>query len=428
MRQEDSATPYLIGAKRPFNPVQGLFPNLPLWIIPGCIFFNFILCYLNTNVFTISVPMIILCEIILVGMAMAYGCFQIDRLKLFWLIVLGAQAVLILILSFAREEFLMKPLRDMMIMSVFVILGLSSKSLNPVKMLFIMSSVMAVVALYEAFFVESFVKVFDIRQFYVEKGVLGEDYFTPLNLSASGMRPNQRFLIDIPGIHRISSVYLEPVSLGFFGFILGLFFLSIRNDIKRIVYILGLVFAYFFIWMSDARMAFGSLTLMIFLRPLMVRFDHRFAAAIFPAIFALCTVIYLTGALDTVGEGLGARVLDTMKRLATVDFYMLIGLTDSKLFTEDSAFAKLLFNQGFLGFLLYWLPPILFLRRLPDQAKIYLFGVSIFLSFGFMLSSAIFTIKTAALLWFLYGYLIVKYGDQVGKDDKTLRKLVDEPA
>jgi len=426
--RRDSASPYFTGIKQPFNPVQGLFPSLPLWIIPGCIFFNFILCYVNTNIMTISVPMIILCEIILVGMAMAYGCFQIDRLKFFWLVILGAQAVLILILSLAREEFLMKPLRDMMIMSVFVILGLSSKSLNPVKMLLIMSGAMAIVALYEAFYVESFVKVFDIRQFYVEKGVLGEDYFTPLNLSASGMRPNQRFLIDIPGIHRVSSVYLEPVSLGFYGFILGLFFVSIRNDLKRSLYVIGLVFAYFFIWMSDARMAFGSLTLMIFLRPLLVRFDHQFAVLVFPAIFALSTIIYLTGMLDTAGEGLGARVLDTMKRLATVDFYMLIGLTDSKLFTEDSAFAKLLFNQGLLGFLLYWLPPIFFLKRLPDQAKIYLFGLSIFLSFGFMLSSAIFTIKTAALLWFLYGYLIIRYGDQVTTDSKILRKSVDERA
>jgi len=373
----------------------------------------------------ISVPMIIACEIVLIGMAMAYGCFQIDRLKLFWLVVFAVQAVLIIILSLARDEFLMRPFRDMMILSIFLILGLSSKQLNPVKMIMIISPIMVIAALYEAFFVESFVKIFDIRQFYVEKGVLGDDYFTPLNLSASGMRPNQRFLLDIPGIHRVSGVYLEPVSLGFYGFIIGLFFVSLRNDLSRLTYIIGLIFAYFFIWISDARMAFGSLTLMVFLRPFLARIDHRFAAAIFPFIFALCTVIYLSGFLDTAGEGLGARVLDTMKRLSTVDFMMIIGLTDSQLFTEDSAFAKLLFNQGVLGFLLYWLAPIFFMRRLPEQAKIYLFGLSLFLSFGFMLSSAIFTIKTAALLWFLYGYLIVRYAPITPENTYILRKNMD---
>lgn len=384
---------------------RGLTDYVPYFILPACVLFNFFLCFLNTKVMVVSIPMIIACEMVLMGMSVLYGFFHLTRAKMYWLGVMALQLILMLVLSFARDELLMKPIRDMIIMPVFVVLGLSASRLKPVPMVLWLSVLIAIIALWEAYFVESFTQYFNIRQYYVEKGVLQEDYFAPLDLVASGIRPNSRYLLDLP-FHRLSSIFLEPVSLGFFGFVIGLFFIAVKKSVSFATFIAGLVLAYFMIIVSDARMAFGALTLSLALRPLLARLDHHFAALIFPAIFFLSMIIYITEIFGTTGEGIGWRIEDTFRKLSRMDLDLFIGLTAYQHSAEDSALLKIFQFQGILGLMIYWLAPIFFMRRLAPEPKIYLFGVTIFLSFGFMLSAAILTIKTAAMLWFLYGYLI----------------------
>lgn len=378
----------------------------PYFILPATVLFNFVLCFINTRVFTISVPMVIACEIVLVGASFAYGFMVLTRAKLYWLMIMALQLTLMLLLSLARDEFLMKPIRDMIIMPVFVVMGLASVRIKPVPLMFGMCIMLAVVAMWEAYFLDTYIEYFNVRRYYVEKGVLSEDHFIPLDLAASGMRPNESYLLNLP-FHRLSSVFLEPVSLGFFGFIAGLFFVAMKRNLSKKVYIGGLLLAYFLIVVSDARMAFGSLTIMLLMRPFFARIDHRFAALAFPIILFISFLIYLSEAFGTTGEGIGWRLDDTMKKLSVMNLDLFTGLSTKKYSAEDSGLLKVFQFQGILGVLLYWLAPVLFMRRLKEEPKIYLFGISIFLSFGFMISAAILTIKTAAFLWFLYGYLVV---------------------
>lgn len=384
------------------------FDNLPYYLVPGCIFFNFFLCYVNTRVHDVSVTMVVLSEIILIGLSVYAGFLKIDRVKLFWLMVMGIQIVLLMLLSVAKEELLMKPIRDVIIMPIFIVLGLSAWRLNTTKMLFWLTGIIFVITLFEGFYLAEFIDYFNIMKYYIGKGGLPEDFVSPWALSASGMRPNERFLMDLP-FHRVSSVFLEPVSLGFYGFITGLYFVAVKKDVKRVTYVTGLVFAYLLIWFSDARMAFGTLSLMILARPLLAMLDHRLSALIFPAILVVSSMIYISGIFGTMGEGIGWRINDTMSKLSVMDLDLLLGVTTHRLHAEDSGLLKILQFHGLFGFMLYWLAPIFFMRRMPEAPKIYLFGLTMFLAFGFMISAAILTIKTAALLWFLYGYLIAKY-------------------
>lgn len=387
------------------------------FILPACVLFNFFLCYLNTNIMAVSVPMIIACEMVLVGMSTLLGFFTLTRAKLYWLGVIVLQLSLMMALSLARDEFLMKPIRDLIIMPVFVVLGLTAARMKPVPMILWLSALIALVAMWEAYFLETFTQYFNIRQYYVDKGVLPDDQFVPLDLAASGVRPNQRYILDLP-FHRLSSVFLEPVSLGFFGFISGLFFVAMKKAVTFKAFIAGMILSYFLIVISDARMAFGALTLVLLMRPVFARIDHRFAALIFPSIFILGAVIYLTQALGLGEEGIGWRINDTFKKLSVMDFDLFMGLSTKTYYAEDSALLKTFQYQGILGLMIFWLAPILFMRRLSEEPRIYLYGMTIFLSFGFMISSAILTIKTASFLWFLYGYLIAW---SVRKEEETLR-------
>lgn len=382
-----------------------LMDRLPYFILPACVVFNFFLCLLNTVAFNISIPMIIACEVVLVGLSVAYGFFTITRAKLYWLAIMGIQLALMLLLSVARDEFLMKPIRDLIIMPVFMVLGLSAARIKIAPMLIWLSLVIAVIAMWEGFALEQFTSYFNIRQYYVDKGVMEEDQFVPGDLIVSGFRPSESFLLDLP-FHRLSSVFLEPVSLGFFGFISGLYFLAMKRNMSLKTFLFGLFLAYFLILISDARMAFMSLTLMIIIRPFAARIDHRFAALIFPGILIIAFIIYITEMFGTTGEGIGWRVDDSMKKLSEMSFDLFLGLSTDTYYAEDSALLKIFQFQGILGLLLYWLAPVFFMRRMAEEPRIYLYGITIFLSFGFIISSAILTIKTASLLWFLYGYLV----------------------
>lgn len=381
------------------------FPGL---VIAGCLLFNFLLCFANTHLLHLSGAYVILSELILVGCALTFSLRHIDRRKMYWLVVLYLQAVLLIVLSIAKEEILAKPLRDVLILPVFMLLGLSACKTRFTPILLALTGLVALVALYEALWVESFLNWFNVREYFIAKGADNDFSFTETDLFVSGIRPGGRFLLDF-GFHRVSSVFLEPVSLGFYGFIVGAYAVAVRERMQRRQYMALMALALFLVWIADGRMALGALAVMWAARPLFARLDHRMSLFIFPALFLLSAVIYTWELMSFDGQGTGARIFSTMSKLGELDVPILFGLSHFPGLTVDSALLDLLNNHGIFGFLLFWLSPILFRGSLPREARIYLFGVSLFLAFGFLFSAAIFTIKTAALLWFIYGYLIIKY-------------------
>lgn len=381
---------------------------MPPAVVGLCLFFNFFLCFINTNVATISSVEIILCEMILVGMAAVAGFYRIDRLKLFWLVVLFAQILLIFALSALNGDLLAKPLRDIIIVPVFIALGLAAYRIDFTRILLCFGGLVVVAALCEAFLTHSYLSVFNIREFYVAKGILEEGKpITDIDVFASGVRPGGRFLLDIPGVHRVSSVFLEPVSLGFYAFISGAYIIAVKDSVSKSAYVAGLAMSMILIWLSDARMALGALLLTWALRPLLVRLDHRLSVLILPLLFLIAYILEIGEFLGTTGEGVGARIHSTLGVLddTTLEIFMGVSKYESP-FVADSGLGYLINDQGFLGLLLFWLPPIFFLRDMPKEGRIYMFGIGFYLALGMLLSQAIFTIKTAALLWFCYGYIV----------------------
>lgn len=382
--------------------------NIPAVILTGCVVFNFFLCLVHTNLSLFSSSWIIGCEIILVGSAFVFSIREIDKYKIYWLCILAAQLLLFLFASAAKEEILAKSFRDILLMPVFVMLGLSSVKLNMTKFAIMLLSFTTIIALWETAFTQTFLQIFNFRDYFIAKGTLDEDFLLPLNTFASGVRPDGRFILDIPNLHRISSVFLEPVSLGFFSFIVGLYAISVSKYISRVSYIFVLAICFLLLWLSDARMAVGCLILSFVFKSIFIKMDHRFSFLIFPTALILSLLVEWGNVLTKAGEGLGARLHSTMILLSETNLEKMAGLEGYEYFTVDSALGELLHNFGILGFLLFWLPPLFFVRYVSPPARAYIFGISIYIACAFMLSSAIFTIKTAALLWFFYGYLIAR--------------------
>lgn len=384
-------------------------PELPAMIISACILFNFVLCFLNTAGTPISVAVVVLCELTLVSLSASYGFFKVDRERCFWLSVLIAQLLLICLLSVLRNELLFKSFRDVMLMPVFIALGLASGKTDFSKPLLWLGGFIIAIALFEAFTIEVFTRFFDVKGYFIAKGYQASWFqYTSNNLFVSGVRPAGRFFPLPFATHRISSVFLEPVSLGFYAFISGLYFVAMKSRLPRRQILLAMLVTLSLIWLSDARMAFGSLMAVIMLRPLFARLDHRLSILVFPMALLAGLFIVESHIFNLSGEGLGARLLWTFQGIWQTKDAQFFGLKPYGIDMVDSGLLYLLGAQGVWGFLLYWLPPIFFKGRLSREARVYWYGASIFLTSGFLISGAIFTIKTAALLWFCYGYIIAR--------------------
>ncbi len=384
-------------------------PDLPVLIVSGCLLFNFFLCFVHTAGINISETYVILCELALVSLAAAYGFYRPSRERYFWLIILMTQFVLLSLLSVVRDEIIIKALRDVMIMPVFIALGLASARINFTKPLLWLSAFIGAIALFEAFSLGIFTEYFNVKDYYIAKGYDADSFqYMGQDVFISGIRPGGRFFPFPFEIHRISSVFLEPVSLGFYAFISGLYFVAMKDSLPRGQVLLAIFVTLLLIWMGDARMAFASLVLVMAFRPVFARLDHRLSILIFPAALIFGLFVVESGIFNLQGEGLGARLLWTFERLRDTEDVNFFGARPYDTDMVDSGFLYLLGGQGILGFLLYWLPPIFFKSKFSKESRIYWFGASIFLTSGLMISNAIFTIKTAALLWFCFGYIMAR--------------------
>src|SRR5262249_34533608 len=109
----------------------------------------------------------------------------------------------------------------------------------------------------EYFFLETYLHYFNIISYYISRGSVNSDEIEWLSttLFVSGIRPEGRSLLPFLGDHRVSSIFLEPVSPG--NFAVTLFFWALVRSFheKKIYY--GIFFmAIFLTVMADNR--FGA--------------------------------------------------------------------------------------------------------------------------------------------------------------------------
>src|SRR5262249_521439 len=99
------------------------------------------------------------------------------------------------------------------------------------------------------------------------------------------------------------------------------------------------------------------------------------------------------------------RIAYTVELLGALGTLDLMGLSNSLVnLTADSGIVYLIISYSIFGVALGWL---FIFGRMPSRAPpttVLRCGAAIYLSGNLMVSASVFSIKTAALLWFLVGY------------------------
>jgi putative polymerase len=385
----------------------------PFIAVLGAMSFNMGLCFINTHVGGIGTTYAIACEITIISAVLFYTLPMVDQTRLFVIsgVVLYLVSLAALRVVFSGNALEIKPVRDFLIPIAFFLLGERSGDVKAADKIVLVALVLVVVVgLFEFVFPDTFTRVFNIAGFYVERGTMAAGQVQDSsNLFVSGMRPQGgsdggRNLLPFLGDHRMSSIFLEPVSAGNFGIIVFMWGL-VRSLSTRKIYWGMFMSAMLIIILSDSRFGayFCIISLLLALCPSAIR---KAITCLLP-IFGILSLVFLLDTFSThygLGNGVIRRAMMSGEILGRYGLLNWFGLDTPDYSTFDSGYANVIGGVGIIGLIVFW-TLLLSLKGRGDKFELFRSLVSAYFALLFCISNSPLTIKTGSILWFMLGVL-----------------------
>jgi len=384
-------------------------PKLGPWLVVAATVFNLGLCYINTRGWAVitNAP-IIICELAIIS----GGIFVIRSNISGVAIRITAIAVMWELCAWMINPGLdLEILHDLAIMYIFYKVGTLTSIQTGNRTLWIVMGIVLAFGFMEWKLQARFEQAFNIWSYYVNKGAIpaGTVNLSGTDLYASGVRgtaASRTFFPSLFGPHRVSSVFLEPTSLGNFAALAFAWCMSTSCG-KLWSRALLFVLAICCFILPDSR--FASTTCMIMFVLGFVSFARsRLVVFLMPVLVMLALTI--EGALHEIPGVLPAiitddfpgRLLFSGRLLGYWDLPQWLGLDVSPVYTEDTGYAYFVNNLG-LPLALYLLAVFAAFKPRSREAARFKAMISVYYATALCIGASVFSIKTAALLWFLYG-------------------------
>jgi hypothetical protein len=415
----NSATTFRPALSRP-APIEvppPYVPPLTVFAVMGSLTLNLFLCFVNTRVFGISQNHLMLAEMMMVGSALLAAMTR--QIGLYLILVVFCSYMIFLFAL--RQETDLKTLRDMLIAIAFYFLGARSANIRLADRLVVASALVVLFfGLFEYLALDLYLEYFNILGYYLARGslTLEDTLGSTKGLFGSGLRPEARTLLPFLGDHRVSSVFLEPVSAGNYGALIYCWAI-VRKDMRRRWAVI--VAALTVIVMADARFGFFTCILVTLLLPffrIIPKIVWFAAPFLLLAIFAGYGIISQTngGANDIIG-----RFNVTAHLLARLSPAVVFGFEATDQFTADSGLAYTLTQFGIAGFVFFWFGAVYAPVR-DGKAWQFHAAMLVYLLLLMLISNSFYSIKTAALMWFLLGTF-----DRVGAQNPSAKTAAPHP-
>jgi putative polymerase len=394
------------------RPLKGFVAST---VVAAAVIFNFVLCFVDTNIFNVSYTIVISCEVMLIGAAFGLIWHRTPTLY----VILSLLAAYFFSVMVIRSEFDPKILRDFLIPIAFLFLGTYLGSLRSADKLVTCLIILALgAALLESLALNTYLHFFDVIKYYVARGTevnLGSDtadgiFIRGTNSAAglfiNGTRFGDRTLLPFLGGHRVSGIFLEPVSAGNFG-VIAFAWILLRE--RRVWPFLFKTLAIVTIMvLADARFGvyLSAFLLVIYFAGQVIRPTILLLAPF--VIMVALVAAYATGAETGADNSLAGRLMDAGHSIASLSPLQVFGMQTSASFVTgyagDSGYGYALVKVGIVGLLGIWAVFVYAPVWNRDAWRFKIFVVFYTTSL-LAISASVFSIKTAALVWFLYGTL-----------------------
>lgn len=382
-------------------------------ILIAAVVFNAALAIVNGHFTALSGLHVSLFEAAISCLALAVIALNLRASMLPWAILFALSLLLHVALALGNHVFNPKIIRDAIDIPVFVALGMVYARGNIVRLFFFIQCVVFLVLFWELLFVDVYSSTFDVISYYINtRGYTYQDFWDQgSTLFVSASRPDHRFLLSFLNIHRASSIFLEPVSLGNYSIVATIFTLAFWRDMTRWVRTFFVISTLIILVGSDGRLAVVTcifLVLGCFIFPLLPRYSN---VLYLPAMLLLSGISVAWFGLKNSGDDFSGRLAGSMDLLASLDVTTLLGfdLEKLKVGTADSGISYFIITQSIFGLAAIWLFVCLVPRCHDRRSTIFVHSICIYIAFNLLVSYSLFSIKTAALMWFMYGYLLPRF-------------------
>lgn len=373
-------------------------------IVVASVVYQAFLAFLHTHVVRTSTLWVGAVEFLLY-----LGCLVVlaRRVRLEFVTLVALVMAYLLLLSLFREGLDFKGFRDVLIPLLFYWLGRHVGNIDYADRL--LTGLVALVlafAFFELFFLPQYTTLLDIFSYYVSTGTvtISTNFVTDSALNLNGLRPEgigRTIFPALLGSHRVSSVFLEPVSLGNFAVIVAAWGLSKpRAETRKMLLFVGA--AAVLVALADSRYGLIVVSSLIVIRMLVVGRAHLLFM-ILPLVSVVALVLiglYFKGGL---ADNIMGRLYWTGETLLHFDLAKIVGVRGFDIPYGDMGYAYLLSRWGVLLCLALW--GALWLIRMPDsRGERFRAYAALYSSLILTVSgTSFFALKTAGLLWFLLG-------------------------
>lgn len=398
---------------------------MPELILFGAVSFNAILAVINGHVFALQRIHVVLTEVAIYGLAVVVIAFNADRRMRPWLLLSLFIIAFGFLLALANGAFSPKYLRDVLVIPVFVMLGMTCRRATLVKPILAVQTVVCLVAILEVVRPDLYAELFRVLEYYVNTRDFSENQFwnTDSTLFVSATRPGERFFGFVE-MHRLSSIFLEPVSLGNFCVVTAIVVVACWGDMAGWTKLYLVASTMMLLIGCDGRLAAASILIILILMAFFRKIPSRWSVAYLPSVLLASAVYVWAFHADSTGDTFGGRLASSLLVLSQMDVWGLLGLdAQSSNGAVDSGIAYFLLTQSLIGVAIIWLC----ISLVPDgrdwRSCIYVHAICVFIPLNLMVSYSFFSIKVAALIWFCYGHVCVQGSAYEAESDTGTRQL-----
>lgn len=375
----------------------------------AAVLFNALLAAVNSSVAGLTSAHVILAELFVVGCSHLLALSRFDSIMIPWYSLLGFVAAFAITRSLLLGDVDVKYFRDIAIIPTFIVLGMTAQRSTLNRAILALQCVVVGVMLLEAADTALYVHIFDVKGYYINTRGLTEDNFWngDSDLFVSATRSGDRF-VSFFNLPRLSSIFLEPVSLGNYCIIITVYLCAMFS-------LLGLGARIFMIATNalllvgcDGRLALVSSAIVVagatLFGPRLSRYTAVFSL---PALMAGAIALVFLAGLEPGSDNFSGRLAYTVYLAGEMNLADYLGLSNDLLAQSvDSGIVYLLLTQSVFGVIAIW---VIVTHSTEDDTptkSTFVLGIAFYLSFTMLISYSFLTIKTSSILWFVFGILI----------------------
>lgn len=374
-------------------------------LLVATVLFNPALAWVNAHLFPMTAGIVSAAQGSIVLTALLVGTMQPVQHSFRWLALTWIMVLSALLTSAIKGYFEPKILGDILLIPAFILLGTRIEGALLRQTMLSLQLLIMLVGLWELASPGGFGSTFRVIDYYVQtRGYDADAFWAGGDLFLSSERPGGRMLLDGLGLHRGSSLFLEPVSLGNWAIVGTIFTAAMWRSLSNGARLFMLVSTAVLLVTCDGRLALSVILLFCLYLPISAYVPDQWSVAYLPLLLVALVGGEALGILAEHQDNLPGRLSVGLDALRSMDLDQLLGIRADRVRFDDAGWADFVQAQSVVIAIGLWLALACSSFGRDPGNRMAKHGIMLFLALCLPISNSLLSIKTAALMWVVYGF------------------------